>query len=130
MRKVSLLLAFLLCTPFLFAGDIDSIFKKWQKEYAQNAGVVWNTQTASAEDNALLRQQSGIADIEIKQGVTIGYKVKDVWTKAYVVAVNKDLVGGAMIEGKLIDAAYKQHVEEGLKMIDQMFTIMSTVGMN
>ena len=165
MKRMSLVWVFLLCTPFLFAGDIDQVFKKWQKEFAQTEGIKWENHVATPQEQERLREDSGIEDLQVKQGTTfevsdaailstikkdlatvqvkapfveifnktidqsrlvvIGQKSGSNWTKAYVVMVQGNEGGGAVIEGQLTDAAYKQHVEESIQMLDQMFTMMS-----
>lgn len=69
MKKVNLLLLFLLCTPLLFAADIDKVFKKWTKDYPESTTEKWQSHTFTAEENQQIQKEVGITGVKADKAV-------------------------------------------------------------
>lgn len=68
MKRINLLVLLLVCTPMLFAGNINDLFEKWKKDYQKSELVKWEEKEATEKDNAEIREESGIADLSVKKG--------------------------------------------------------------
>lgn len=72
MKKVNLLLLFLLCTPLLFAADIDKVFKKWTKDYPESTTEKWQSHTFTAEENQQMQKE--VANTGVKANKAVGFE--------------------------------------------------------
>ena len=69
MKKSYLLLIVLLCVPMMLSAEnIDGLFNKWKKEYPNSATEKWEVKEATLKDIQMIREESGIADLEVKRG--------------------------------------------------------------
>ena len=71
MKKLTLLLVFLLCTPMLFATDIDKLFKKWTKEYPESSTELWEKHNFTDEENQRIAKELGLTGVKGKKATAL-----------------------------------------------------------
>lgn len=71
MKKLNLLLVFLLCTPMLFATDIDKLFIKWVKNYPESSTELWEKHNFTEEENQRIAKELGLTGVKGKKAVAL-----------------------------------------------------------
>lgn len=78
MKRLNLLLVFLLCTPMLFATNIDKLFKRWTKDYPESATEMWEKHNFTDEENQRIAKELGMEGIKGKKAVALETSSADV----------------------------------------------------
>lgn len=64
MKRLNLVLVMLLCTPLLFATNIDDLFKKWKKDYPTSSTETWQDHKISAQENEQIAKEIGMQGVK------------------------------------------------------------------
>lgn len=87
MKKLNLLLVFLLCTPMLFATDVDKLFKKWTKNYPESSTELWEKHNFTDEDNQRITKELGLSGVAGKKAVAL-----ETSSETVIAEIKKDML--------------------------------------
>ncbi|WP_018108057.1 hypothetical protein [Bacteroides propionicifaciens] len=64
MKRLNLVLVMLLCTPLLFATNIDDLFTKWKKDYPVSTTEKWEDHKVTQQENEQMAKELGIQGVK------------------------------------------------------------------